>query len=235
MRRMEEFTAIPVAERPAKLLREMLAELDELPGVLIVFNHPLWDLYRIGDAKHRLLVNDFLAVYGQFCHAVELNGLRNWDENREVATLAAQWNQVLISGGDRHGVEPNANLNLTRAASFTEFVHEVRRERQSHVLFMPQYAEPWKHRILNSTLAAIRNYPDFPEGSQRWDDRVFHPDAEGNTRQLSELWRGGRAPVYLSALLAFVRLLGAAPLSSGLRLAWNDSTAMRSALAERKA
>ena len=235
MRRMEEFTAIPVAERPAKLLREMLAELDELPGALIVFNHPLWDLYRIGDVKHRLLVNDFLAVYGQFCHAVELNGMRNWDENREVAKLAAQWNQVLISGGDRHGVEPNANLNLTRARSFTEFVHEVRRDRQSHVLFMPQYAEPWKHRILNSTLAAIRNYPDFPEGSQRWDDRVFHPDAEGNSRQLSELWRGGRAPVYLSAVLAFVRLLGAAPLSSGLRLAWNDSTAMRTALTERKA
>jgi hypothetical protein len=235
MRRMEAFTAIPVAERPAKLLREMLAELDELPGVLIVFNHPLWDLYRIGDAKHRLLVNDFLAVYGQFCHAVELNGLRNWDENRQVAKLAAQWNQVLLSGGDRHGVEPNANLNLTRAASFTEFVQEVRRDRQSHVLFMPQYAEPWKHRILNSTLAAIRNYPDFPEGSQRWDDRVFHPDAEGNMRVLSELWKSGRAPIYLSAVLAFVRLLGAAPLSSGLRLAWNDSTAMRSALAERKA
>jgi hypothetical protein len=235
MGRMAAFTAVPAAERPAKLLREMLAELAELPGVLIVFNHPLWDLYRIGDAKHRLLVNDFLAVYGQFCHAVELNGLRHWDENREVATLAVQWNQVLISGGDRHGVEPNANLNLTRAASFTEFVLEVRRDRQSHVLFMPQYAEPWKHRILNSTLAAIRNYPDFPEGSQRWDDRVYHPDAEGNSRQLSELWRGGRAPVYLSALLAFVRLLGAAPLSSGLRLAWNDASAMRTALAERKA
>ena len=235
MRRMAEFTAIPVAERPARLLTEMLAELDELPGVLIVFNHPLWDLYRIGEEKHRFLVNEFLAVYGQFCHAIELNGLRHWDENREVATLARQWNQVLLSGGDRHGIEPNANINLTRAASFTEFVHEVRRERQSHVLFMPQYAEPWKHRILNSTLAAIRNYPEFPEGSRRWDDRVYHPDAEGNSRQLSELWRSGHAPVYLSAVLAFVRLLGAAPVSSGLRLAWNDGTAMRSALAERKA
>jgi len=235
MRRMEAFTAIPVAERPAKLLTEMLAELDELPSVLLVLNHPLWDLYRIGQEKHRFLLNDFLAVHGQYCHAVELNGLRHWDENREVAKLATQWNQLLISGGDRHGIEPNANLNLTRATSFTEFVHEVRNQRQSHVLFMPQYAEPWKQRILNSTLAAIRNYPDFPEGSRRWDDRVFHPDAEGNSRQLSELWRGGRAPVYLNAVLAFVRLLGAAPLSSGLRLAWNDASAMRSAMAERKA
>jgi hypothetical protein len=36
-------------------------------------------------------------------------------------------------------------------------------------------------------------------------------------------------------VLAFVRLLGAAPLSSGLRLAWNDASAMRSAMAEREA
>src|SRR5664280_1002810 len=73
MERMTAFTAIPVGERPAKMLTQMLAELDELPGVLIVFNHPLWDLYRIGKQKHRFLVNDFLAVYGQFVHAIELN------------------------------------------------------------------------------------------------------------------------------------------------------------------
>ena len=235
MARMEAFTAIPQAERPAALLRDMLAELDELPGVLIVFNHPLWDLYRIGKQKHRFLVNDFLAVYGQFVHAIELNGLRNWDENREVTELAAKWNQLLISGGDRHGVEPNANLNLTHATSFTAFVQEVRRERQSHVLFMPQYAEPWKHRILNSTLAAVRDYPEFPEGSQRWDERVFHPDVEGKLRPLAELWFRGGAPVYLHALIAGVRLMGAAPVSSGLRLAWNEASSMRTALAERKA
>jgi hypothetical protein len=233
MQRMAAFTAVPVAERPAPMLTGMLAELDELPGVLIVFNHPLWDLYRVGSEKHRFLVNDFLAVNGQFIHAVELNGLRTWDENREVTTLATRWNQVLISGGDRHGIEPNANINLTHATSFTGFVHKVRRERESHVLFMPQYAEPWKHRILNSTLAAIRNYPDFPEGSRRWDERVYHPDANGVPRPLSELWNDGHAPSYLNAFLAAIRLLGAAPVSQGLRFAWNDASAMRSALAER--
>jgi len=233
MQRMEAFTAMPVEQRPPRLLTDMLAELDELPGVLIVFNHPLWDLYRIGKQRHQFLLNDLLAVNGQFCHAIELNGLRPWDENREVTALAAQWGQLLISGGDRHGVEPNANLNLTRASCFTEFVHEVRRERQSHVLFMPQYAEPWKHRILNSTLAAVRNYPDFPEGSQRWDERVYHPDGDGVDRPLKELWMGGRAPVYLAALLAGVRMMGSAPVSTGLRLAWNDAGAMRTALEER--
>jgi hypothetical protein len=235
MERMEAFTAIAPAGRPARMLTEMLAELDEIPGVLIIFNHPLWDLYRIGREKHRFLVNEFLAVNGQFCHAVELNGLRDWDENREVETLAKQWNQIPISGGDRHGVEPNANVNLTRATSFTEFVHEVRRERKSHVLFMPQYAEPWKHRILNSTLDAIRNYPEFPEGSKRWDERVFHPDAEGNMQPLSAIWNEGRAPGYLGAIVAAVRMMGSRPVSSGLRLAWNDGTAMRNALEKREA
>ena len=164
MRRMEAFTAIPVGERPAKLLTEMLAELDELPGVLIVFNHPLWDLYRIGEERHRFLVNDFLAVYGQFCHAVELNGLRNWDENRQV-------------GHPRRAVEPGADQRWRparrgaqrqpqpeRARSFTEFVHEVRRDRQSHILFMPQYAEPWKHRILQLDAGRHPQLPRLPRG-----------------------------------------------------------------------
>ncbi len=231
MERLAAFTAMPAETRPPKLLTEMLGELDEIPGVLIVFNHPLWDLYRVGKEKHEVLVNDFLAVNGQFVHALELNGLRDWKENRETSTLAGKWNQTVISGGDRHGIEPNANLNLTRAKSFNEFVHEVRRERQSHVLFMPQYAEPWKHRILQSTLAAIRNYPDFPEGSRMWDERVYHPDAEGAIQPLTQLWRAGKAPAVCQAALALVRMMGAGPVSSGLRMAWSDSGEMRAALA----
>jgi len=31
------------------------------------------------------------------------------------------------------------------------------------MLFMPQYAEPWKHRLLQSTIDAIRHYPEFPQ------------------------------------------------------------------------
>ena len=232
MERLKAFTAIPVQTRKPDLLKETLAELDELPGVLIVFNHPIWDLYRIGNERHNVLVNEFLAVNGQFIHALELNGLRDWKENHEVSELAGKWNQLVISGGDRHGIEPNANVNLTRAASFTEFVHEVRRDRQSHVLFMPQYAEPWKHRILQSTLDAIRDYPHFPEGSRRWDERVYHPDSRGIMQPLSELWMTGHAPLYLRSVLSAVRLMGAAPLSGGLRMAWNDAGEMRAALAK---
>ena len=235
MERLKAFTAATAEERTPEVLRSVMAELDELPGVLIIFNHPLWDLYRVGKERHEVLVNDFMAIYGQYVHALELNGLRDWRENRETTTLAGKWNQLVISGGDRHGVEPNANVNMTHATSFTEFVHEVRRERQSHVLFMPQYAEPWKHRILQSTLDAIRDYPHFPEGSRRWDERVYHPDAQGMTRPLSELWAGGHVPYYLQFILGGVRMMGAAPVSGGLRLAWTNTGEMRATLAKQDA
>ncbi len=237
--RLNAFTEMPVATRPANLLGDLLEELDSTPGVLIIFNHPLWDLYRIGADAHEVLVNDFLVKHGQFMHALELNGLRTWKENQGVHNLARQWNQIVISGGDRHGIEPNANVNLTHATTFTEFVQEVKKQRISNVLFMPQYKHPWKHRILQSTLDAIRNYPNFPEGSQRWDERVYAPNRNGELRKLSELWaggeEGGKAPIYLSAILSAVRLLGRAPVSGGLRLAWNDSSQMRAALTQQDA
>src|SRR6202034_1054825 len=118
------------------------------------------------------------------------------------------------------------------ATSFNEFVNEVRRERESHVLFMPQYAEPWKHRILQSTLDAIRNYPEFPEGSRLWDERVYHPDAAGVLQPMTQLWTTGKAPAFFRAVLVAVRMMGAGPVSSGLRMAWNDSGEMRATLGQ---
>ena len=227
---LAEFTANPGDER----LREILVALHEERNVLIVFNHPMWDLFLIGEERHRFMVNEFLQKFGAWMHALELNGLRNWEENRETRRLAERWNMVLISGGDRHGVEPNANINLTNATSFTEFVHEIRRERESNVLFMPQYARPWKHRLLQSTLDAIRNYPDFPQGSRAWDERAYHPDARGVVRPLSEIWPKGRTPVAIQCVIKCVQMLGSGPVSSGLRVAWNDTSQLRLALSDQE-
>jgi hypothetical protein len=228
MRTLAAFTANPGEPQ----LREILVALHDEPGVLVVFNHPMWDLFLVGQEKHRFLVNEFLQKYGAWLHALELNGLRNWEENRAVRCLARQWNMLLISGGDRHGVEPNANINLTNAASFTEFVHEIRRERLSNVLFMPQYAQPWKHRLLQSTLDAIRDYPDFPQGSRTWDERAYHSDANGVMRPLSEIWPKGRPPFSIHWAIKAVQMLGNGPVSGGLRIAWNDEGQRRLALGE---
>jgi hypothetical protein len=228
MATLEDYTAHPSDAR----LTEILAALHREPSVLVIFNHPMWDLFLIGKEKHQFLVNEFLQKNGAFIHALELNGLRNWDENRAVRRLAEKWNMLLLSGGDRHGVEPNANVNLTNATSFTEFVYEVRREKRSNVLFLEQYAEPWKHRILQSTIDAIRHYPDFPQGSRTWDDRVFHPDARGVVRPLSELWPKGSPPRLIGMGLALVQAMGQGLVAGGLRLAWNESDQMRLALGE---
>jgi len=228
MATLHEFTARPSDAR----LTKVLAALHREPNVLVVFNHPMWDLYLIGQEKHQFLVNEFLQKNGAYIHALELNGLRGWDENRAVRRLAERWNMLLIAGGDRHGVEPNANINLTNAASFTEFVHEIRRQNKSHVLFMPQYAEPWKHRILRSTIDAIRHYPEFPLGSRTWDERVYHPDHNGVIRPLNEMWPGGSAPPLFSAIVAMVQMMGQGLVAGGLRMAWNDSNQLRLALGE---
>jgi hypothetical protein len=229
MRTFAEFTAAPSDGR----LCEILAELDAIPQVLVVLNHPVWDLYKVGAELHLCCVDEFLKSNNRFIHAIELNGLRGWQENRQAQSIAQKWNQLVISGGDRHGIQANANINLTNAASFDEFVYEIRRERISNVLFMGQYAEPWKFRILQSTLDAIRYYPDFPEGTRQWDDRVFHPDAHGIPRPVSQLWPGdGRAPIFARSILSAVRLLGMRPVSTSLRVAWSDRRELRMGLGD---
>ncbi len=233
MRTFSAFTAEAASlPDPDARLTEILAALHALPNVLVVFNHPMWDLYLVGASRHAELLRRFLAENGRYLHALELNGLRTWKENRAVRALARECGKLLISGGDRHGLEPNANLNLTNASTFTAFVHEVRYEGRSHILFMPQYAEPFKHRVLRSTLDVIRDYPEFPQGSRLWDERVFHPGPDGAPVPVASLWPLGKAPLYIRGTLEAVRLLGSRPVLSGLRHAWSETGELRHALGE---
>ena len=50
MRTLADYTASPKEER----LKEILVALNDEPDVLLVFNHPLWDLFLVGEEKHRL-------------------------------------------------------------------------------------------------------------------------------------------------------------------------------------
>lgn len=221
MQRMETFTAEAATTSLAtdRKLLSMLRELHESPQVLIVFNHPLWDLHKVGSV-HVTEMRRFLREAGRCVHAIELNGLRHVRENRETAQLAKDTGHLVISGGDRHGLEPNANINLTSAASFTEFVEEIRVDRFSHVHFMNQYQERWEQRIFRSTLNAVTDFPDFMPGWQRWDERAFHPDRDGVMRPLAELWPSGHAPRLLMSAIKVVRLGGVRGLSAPLSLAF---------------
>ena len=210
------YTAAPNDDKLAILL----AELDSDPRILVVLNHPLWDLHKIGDSLHRAEIARFLGMFGHFIHAIELNGLRDARENRETARLARESGHLLISGGDRHGTEASACINLSQATNFREFVEEIRIERRSHILFMNQYRRPWQERILHSTLDAVTDFPDFPQGWQRWDDRAFHPDRNGVMRPFSQLWPDGKAPLPLRAAIQTVRFARSRTLSRTFSMAF---------------
>jgi hypothetical protein len=191
---------------PDDRLCELLAMLDAIPNVLVVFNHPLWTQTCVGVHRDEQALDRFLNCAAQFLHAFEINATRSTKENTRVGQLAEQWERPLVSGGDRHGCAASGALNLTRAETFCEFIREIRHDRRSHVLLMPQYTEPVIIRTTRTLLDVIRNYPEYPMGSRRWDDRIFHPDANGGPdRPISSLWKA--PPAYVEQILSGVRLL----------------------------
>ena len=195
------YTQSPSAQR----LSELIAMLDESPDVLIVFNHPLWDLRGIGQQRYQQLLHQFLQRHVRFLHAFELNAMRGRKENDGVIRLAGHWHRLLVSGGDRHGCEPSGALNLTEAKSFSEFVREVRAEQRSHVLFMPQYAQSMTMRTTQTLLDVIREFPQYAAGHRRWDDRVFYSNGTSSAdRPLSVLWKA--PPAFIERIFSAIRL-----------------------------
>jgi hypothetical protein len=211
--------------RPSdRRLGELLALLNEFTGVLLVFNHPLWTQTCIGVQRGSDDLDRFLSCAVRFLHAFEINAARSAKENNRVKELAAQWRRPLVSGGDRHGCEASGALNLTSAETFCEFVSEIRQEQRSHVLLMPQYTEPLSIRTTRTLLDVIRNYPEYPVGSRRWDDRVFHPDQNGGPdRPISELWKV--APAFLERILSCIRLLESVVVQRAVKRAFRPAVA----------
>lgn len=201
---------------------ELLAWLHELPDVLIVFNHPFWNMYGFEMELHAAHLDAFFRDNIEFIHAMELNGMRRREENKKVIPLAERWRRPLISGGDRHACEPNANVNLSHAQSFAEFVHEIRYEQSSHLLFLPQYLEPMCVRVIRSVLDTIRYYPEHPAGTRAWDDRVFHPVGAGeNYQSLSALWDA--PPGYMRSAFSLFRLAESASVQWALKRIYSDT------------
>ncbi len=197
-------------------LSELLTMLDQCPEVLIIFNHPLWDLGGVGQQRYGEILDRFLCRNVAFLHAFELNATRSRIENNGVIALADRWRRLLVSGGDRHGCEPSGALNLTRAETFSEFVQEIRTEQSSHVVIMPQYDEPLSLRILLAVLDVIREYPEYAPGCRRWDDRVFHPHQTSETEQpISALWKA--PPAYIEQIFSVMRLLENTLIRGALR------------------
>jgi len=209
MRQLAAYTAQP---QPAELSR-ILSLLNTDPDVLIVLNHPLWDEKGIGQDNHEAALAALLRRHRRCLHALELNGLRTLRENRRVIEMGKSFDMPVVAGGDRHGVEPNAILNLSRADTLAGFIHEVRRERWSHVVFMPQYRQPQMLRIVHTVIDVLREYPENFEGRRTWPDRVFYRDPATNAPVPLASVCGARGTRIVGHLIAAMRVVDRRPPS----------------------
>ncbi len=165
-------------------LRSILAGVENEKSALIVLNHPYWDAEGIGAAEHQKILSGFLEDCLPWIHAIELNGMRSRRENREVVALSEAIERPVISGGDRHGCEANAVLNVSHARTFEEFVHEVRYDGRSEVVLMPQFFEPLPLRLIENAWHALAEAPgEF--GRHHWMTRVF-TEQDGEAKALSQ-------------------------------------------------
>ncbi len=190
-------------------LHQLFEMLNDIPDVLIILNHPIWDIEIVGNKKHMMLLKKFLNEHGKWLHALEINGFRSWSENKQVIEMAEALGYPIATGGDRHGCKPNTVINLTNKNTFSEFVEEIRVGKKSEVVLMPEYKLPLHSRQLQSFSEILSNYPDFPSHRQRWFDRVFYDmgDGQGTVPLSDHGWiRGG--PAWLRASVWTLGFLG---------------------------
>lgn len=219
VRAMNEFTAAGSVD----LLRDVLNDISRCPETLVVLNHPLWDEEGVSSEQHRFALGKLLGQCGSFLHALEVNADRPWRESLATIELAKMNNLPVVSGGDRHGCDPNPIVNLTAAAGFPEFAQEVRAGR-SVIALLPRLLESRKLRLFETAFDVLRDHRDHSLGWVRWSDRVFYERPDGTVASVSELW-GRRQPGAVSGAVGLMNLLAGQAMRPALR--W--------ALAEREA
>jgi hypothetical protein len=172
-------------------LDELFAMLNEIPEVLVVFNHPIWDIEMVGKERHQVLLDAFIVKHGRWIHAFEINGFRTWSENKAVLEMADALGFPVVSGGDRHGCQPNSVVNLSASNTFSEFAEQIRHDKFSQVILMPHYYQPLAWRQMESFSEILKHYPEFPEDRQKWIQRVFVQIDERGINPLSLFWKRG--------------------------------------------
>jgi hypothetical protein len=198
------YTAGPPAGATRRL-EELLDWLAGCPETFVVLNHPYWDLAGVGQLRHDSVLLAFLRAHHRWIHALELNGYRDWAENRLVLPLGRGLGIPVIGGGDRHALEPNAIVNLTRARSMPEFAHELRVERWSCCVLFPEYTDPHVARILQSAADILRPLREHHRGQTTWAERVFIT-MNGREHSVDSMWE--REPLWLRSVIAMTRAIG---------------------------
>jgi predicted metal-dependent phosphoesterase TrpH len=123
-------------------------------GCLVVLNHPLiaW-----APGPESIPITDLLTRYGWAIHALEVNGMRRREENDRVLELARQWNKPVVGGGDSHLLVASSVVTLSRAASFNDFIAEVK-DGHSVPFVTPEYFAPLKWKLFLRVLFFMAHY-----------------------------------------------------------------------------
>ena len=88
---------------------------------------------------------------------------------------------------------------------------------------MPQYAEVLGIRFMQTVIDTIRDYPEHPVGTRRWDERVFHMDFQtGYYRPLSALWKA--PPPYLGRIFSVFRMVENASVRNALNFTFREKS-----------
>ena len=122
-------------------------------GCLVVLNHPLiaWA------GAEKIPVTELLSRYGWAIHALEVNGMRPREENDRVLELAREWRKPVVGGGDSHLLVASSVLSLSRAATFKDFVAEVK-DGHAVPFVTPDYFAPLKWKLTLRVLFFISRY-----------------------------------------------------------------------------
>jgi hypothetical protein len=220
MRALAAYTAAPLVGGTRKL-EELLDWLNECPETVIVLNHPYWDLAEAGQLRHDALLLSFLRAHHFRIHALELNGYRDWAENRQVLPLAKGFGIPVVGGGDRHGLTPNTIVNLSRAGDFAEFAYELRVERSSSCVVFPEYRDPYVARILKSAAEILRPHHRHHRGQTTWPERVF-TTMNGHEQSADSIWE--EKPLWLRSVVAMTRATGSRPFEALFELTRADGS-----------
>jgi predicted metal-dependent phosphoesterase TrpH len=123
-------------------------------GCLVVLNHPLvfW-----GPGPGKIPIPDLLTRYGWAIHALEVNGMRRREENDDVLELARQWRKPVVGGGDSHLLVAGSVICVSRAASFQEFIAEVK-DGRSVPLVKSEYFAPLRWKLFLRVLFFMSRY-----------------------------------------------------------------------------
>lgn len=148
----ETHTRIQAAARGKRY--DELFETLAASGCLVALNHPLvaW-----APGSETIPVTELLSRYGWAIHALEVNGMRPREENDRVLELARQWRKPVIGGGDSHLLVASSVLSLSQAATFKDFIAEVK-DGHAVPFVTPDYFAPLKWKLFLRVLFFISRY-----------------------------------------------------------------------------